>query len=75
MERLDLSLAGFEWRPPVEREERSALSTLLTVMNGDAAALEALEHLVICPSTKWEVPIGALRSGPEKALKTLQASF
>ena len=33
LERLDLSLAGFEWRPPIQREERSALSSLLQVMN------------------------------------------
>ena len=71
LERLDLSLAGFEWMPPVQREERNALSTLLTVMNGDSAALESLETLIICETTKWEVPVGALRSGPESALKTL----
>ena len=66
LERLDLSLAGFEWMPPVKREERSALSTLLTVMNGDAKALEALETLVISQKTLYEIPVGALRSGPEK---------
>ena len=31
LERLDLSLAGFEWMPPIQREERSALSSLLEV--------------------------------------------
>ena len=69
--RLDLSLTGFEWMPPIEREERSALSTLLTVMNADEKALESLEKMIICPTTKWEIPVGTLRSGPEKALKVL----
>ena len=45
--RLDLSLAGFEWLPPVKREERSAISTLLQVMNKEGKALEALETLLI----------------------------
>lgn len=71
LQRLDLSLAGFEWMPPVEREERSALTTLLAVMNGDEKALEDLDKLIICPETKWEIPVKALRSGPDKALKTL----
>lgn len=71
LERLDLSLAGFEWMPPIAREERSAPSTLLTVMNGDAKALESLESLVISQKTKWEIPVGALRSGPDKCLRTL----
>ena len=61
LERLDLSLAGFEWMPPIKREERSALSTLLTVMNGDEKALESLEFLVISQVTRWEIPIGSLR--------------
>ena len=45
LERLDLSLAGFEWMPPIAREERSALCVggLLEVVNGDPKALEALE--------------------------------
>ena len=68
---LDLSLAGFEWMPPVKREERSALSTLLEVMNGDDKALEELETLVISKETGWKIPVGALRSGPETATKTL----
>ena len=72
LERLDLSLAGFEWMPPIQREERSALSTLLPVMNGDSKVMEDLESLIICERTRWEVPVKALRSGPEKALKTLQ---
>ena len=71
LERLDLSLTGFEWMPPVKREERSAISTLLEVMNGDPKALESLEKLVISQSTRFEIPVGALRSGPEKALKAL----
>lgn len=71
LERLDLSLAGFEWMPPVQREERNAMSTLLQVMNADSAALESLETLVISQKTQYEIPILALRSGPEKALKTL----
>ena len=71
LERLDLSLAGFEWMPPVKREERSAISTLLQVMNAESGALESCETLVISPATKWELPVAALRSGPEKAFKTL----
>ena len=71
LERLDLSLAGFEWMPPIKREERSALSTLLEAMNGDEKALESLEVLVISRMTKWEIPVGALRSGPEKALRAI----
>ena len=73
LERLDLSLAGFEWMPPVKREERSALSTLLEVMNQDAKALESLEILVISQQTRWEIPVGALRSGPEKALSVISS--
>jgi ribosomal protein L13E len=69
--KLDLSLAGFEWMPPVKREERSAISTLLEVMNADEKALESLEQLSISTTNKWEIPVGALRSGPEKALKAL----
>lgn len=71
--RLDLSLAGFEWLPPVAREERSALSSggLLEVINGDAKALESLEKLIISKETKWEIPVGALRSGPSDAQKAL----
>ena len=71
LERLDLSKAGFEWMPPIQREERSALSTLLEVMNADEAALESLEKLVISRKTGWEIPVATLRSGPEKALKAL----
>ena len=71
LERLDLSLAGFEWMPPVAREERSALSSLLQVMNEDSAALESLEKFVISQRTRWEIPVLALRSGPEKAFKAL----
>ncbi len=74
LERLDLSLAGFEWMPPIHREERSALSTLLKVMNGDDKALESLETLIISKVTKWEIPVGSLRSGPEKALNALTAT-
>jgi hypothetical protein len=62
---LDLSLAGFEWMPPVKREERSALTTLLEAINQDAKALEGLEKLRIRPTNDWLVPVGALRSGPE----------
>ena len=66
--RLDLSLAGLEWMPPIQREERNTISPggLCEVMNGDAKALEELETLVISQKTQWEIPIGALRSGPEK---------
>ena len=71
LERLDLSVAGFEWMPPVKREERSALSTLLEVMNGDPKALESLEALIISQATGWEIPVADLRGGPEKALKTM----
>ena len=74
LEYLDLSLAGFEWMPPVQREERNAITTILTVMNGDPKALEALEKLIICPKSRWEVPVLSLRSGPSTALKTLQSS-
>ena len=66
LERLDLSIAGFEWMPPVKREERSAISTLLTVMNGDDKALESLEKLIISQTTRFEIPVLDLRSGPEK---------
>jgi hypothetical protein len=62
---LDLSLAGLEWMPPVKREERSAISTLLAKM-GDAKALEALEKMIISRTTTWQIPVLALRSGPEK---------
>ena len=71
LERLDLSLAGLEWMPPVKREERSALSTLLQVMNEDSGALEALEKFVISKKTRWEIPVAALRAGPEKGQKAL----
>lgn len=68
--RLDLSLAGLEWRPPIGREERSAFP-LIEAVNQNPKSLEALETLVICQSTRWEIPVQALRSGPERALKTL----
>ena len=71
LERLDLSLAGFEWLPPVKREERSAISTLLQVMNADSGALESCETLVISQTTNWPLPVGKLRSGPEAAIKAL----
>ena len=74
LERLDLSLAGFEWMPPVAREERSAISTLLTVMNGDEKALEALEKLIISQKTRWPIPVATLRSGPSDAVKCLGES-
>jgi len=74
LENLDLSLAGLEWMPPIEREERSALSGLLTVMQADRKALEALENLIICPNTLWPLPILKLRSGPQTALKSLTAA-
>jgi hypothetical protein len=74
LENLDLSLAGLEWMPPIEREERSALSGLLTVMQADRKALEALENLIICPNTLWPLPILKLRSGPQMALKSLTAA-
>jgi hypothetical protein len=60
--------------PPIEREERSALSGLLTVMQADRKALEALENLIICPNTLWPLPILKLRSGPQTALKSLTAA-
>ena len=66
LERLDLSLAGFEWMPPIQREERSALSTLLQVMNADPKALESLGKLVISQKSRYEMPVGDLRSGPDK---------
>ena len=74
LERLDLSLAGFEWMPPIKREERSALSTLLEVMNAEDSALESLEALIISKKSRWEIPVGALRSGPEKALNVMLAT-
>lgn len=69
--RLDLSLAGMEWRPPVVRETRSAISTLLKVINADEKALEELQTVVISEKARWEIPVGTLRSGPEAALKAL----
>ena len=63
--RLDLSLAGLEWVPPVKAEERSAISTLLEVLNGNAKALEALDEFIISPTSKWPIPLKRLRSGPE----------
>jgi hypothetical protein len=56
--RLDLSLAGFEWLPPVQREERSAISSLLRAMNANPKSLEALEKLVICPSASTQAAAG-----------------
>mmetsp|Transcript_44805 Transcript_44805/g.89481 ORF Transcript_44805/g.89481 Transcript_44805/m.89481 type:complete len:621 (-) Transcript_44805:2616-4478(-) len=47
LERLDLSLAGFEWMPPVMRQERSVISSLLEVMSDNHKALEALRNLII----------------------------
>ena len=58
LERLDLSLAGFEWLPPVQREERSAISSLLRAMNANPKSLEALEKLVICPSASTQAAAG-----------------
>lgn len=66
LQRLDLSLGGFEWLPPVKREERSALSSLLEVMNADEKALESLETLMVSQTSQWQIPVGALRSGSEK---------
>ena len=72
--RLNLSLAGFEWMPPIKREERSAISTLLTVMQSDEKALESLETFIISQKTKWGIPVLQLRAGPEKAFATLMAT-
>ena len=71
LEKLDLSLAGFEWMPPIQREERSALTTILAVMSDDPKALESLELLTISPSNPWKIPVGSLRAGPETAAKML----
>ena len=71
LQQLDLSLAGFEWMPPIKREERSALTTLLSVMSDDSKALESLELLTISPSNPWKIPVGSLRAGPETAAKML----
>ena len=53
--RLDLAQAGFEWKPPVQNEDRSAISSLLEVMNADPKALEALEVLIINNDTRYEL--------------------
>ena len=66
-----MSLAGLEWVPAVKREERSAISTLMEVINGNAKALESLETLIISNTSRWGIPMRSLRSGPEAALKVL----
>ena len=68
---LDLSLAGFEWLPPVKREERSAISTLLAAMNQSPKALEALDKFLICSNAPQASPVDALWSG----LTSLSAGF
>ena len=73
---LDLSLAGLEWVPKVQREERSAISTLAETINGNPKALESLQKLIVSQTSQWEIPLSSLRSGPETALKALsEAQF
>ena len=67
LNRLNLSESGLEW----ELAEASA-APLVAAMGRNAAALSGLHALIISKDSGFEIPVGELRSGPEKALAALE---
>jgi hypothetical protein len=73
LSRLDLVEAGLEWGGPDASKQRSGAS-LIEAMVASSTALAALQTLVVCSASGYEVPVAPLRRGGDEALAALRAA-
>lgn len=68
--RLNLSDAGLEWDAA-----KGSAAQLVDEMgkNSSGSALSGLQFLIISPASGFELPMGELRKGPERALAALKS--